>query len=79
MTLAARVTATAFASLLLMGTAFAQTSPPAAAPMAKSDSMEKPRSEASLACSKDADSKNIHGKPRKKFMRDCKKAAKTKP
>ena len=32
------------------------------------------RTDASLACSKDADTKNIHGKPRKKFMSDCKKA-----
>ena len=32
------------------------------------------RSEASLACSASADSKNVHGKDRTKFMRQCKKA-----
>lgn len=35
----------------------------------------KPRTAASLQCSKDADAKNIHGKPRKAFMSSCKKAA----
>ena len=34
------------------------------------------RSEQSLACSASADSKNIHGKDRTKFMRDCKKGSK---
>jgi phosphate-selective porin len=32
------------------------------------------RSEQSLACSASADSKNIHGKDRQKFMRQCKKS-----
>jgi hypothetical protein len=32
------------------------------------------RTEQSLACSASADSKNIHGKDRQKFMRQCKKA-----
>ena len=36
------------------------------------------RSEQSLACSASADSKNIHGKDRKKFMAQCKKSS-TKP
>ena len=44
---------------------------PKAAPQA-----QKPRTAASLQCSKDADAKNIHGKPRKAFMSQCKKAAK---
>ena len=35
----------------------------------------KPRSAASLECSKEADAKNVHGKARKKFMRQCKKDA----
>ena len=34
------------------------------------------RTEQSLACSASADSKNIHGKDRQKFMRDCKKGGK---
>jgi hypothetical protein len=37
---------------------------------------EKPRSAASLECSKEADTKGVHGKERKKFMSSCKKAAK---
>jgi hypothetical protein len=61
------------ASLLLAGSAFAQTPAPAAAPAAKA---EKPRSAASLECSKEADAKGLHGKDRKKFRSDCKKQAK---
>ena len=81
MTLSSRAVATAFASLLLMSSAFAQTSPPpaAAAPAATAapaKKAEKPRSAASLQCSKDADAKSLHGKDRKKFMSECKKAAK---
>ena len=81
MTLSSRAVATAFASLLLMSSAFAQTTPPpaAAAPAATAapaKKAEKPRSAASLQCSKDADAKSLHGKDRKKFMSECKKAAK---
>jgi hypothetical protein len=32
------------------------------------------RTAKSLECSKQADAKNVHGKPRKVFMRKCKKA-----
>jgi hypothetical protein len=81
MTFASRAAVTALATLLLAGTAFAQT--PAPAPAAKSAPAEKkaeaPRTAASLECSKEADTKNVHGKERKKFMSECKKAAKTKP
>ena len=74
MTLPSRVAAIAIASMFLMGSAFAETAAPAApAAMAKS---EKPRSAASLECSKEADTKGIHGKERHKFMRQCKKDAK---
>jgi hypothetical protein len=80
MTLSSRLAATAFASLLLMGTAFAQTTAPTtpapaatAAPAAKK--AEKPRTAASLECSKEADTKGVHGKERKKFMSECKKTA----
>jgi psiF repeat-containing protein len=38
----------------------------------------KARTEASLQCSKDADAKGVHGKPRKSFMAKCKAAAKKK-
>jgi hypothetical protein len=77
MTLSSRAVATAFASMLLMSSAFAQTTAPATpAPATKAAKTEKPRSAASLQCSKDADAKNVHGKERKKFMSECKKAAK---
>jgi hypothetical protein len=90
MTFSSRAAATAVASLLLMSSAFAQTTPaakaaPAAktAPAAKAAPAEKktakPRTAASLQCSKDADAKGVHGKERKKFMSECKKAAAAKP
>ena len=76
-------TATAIASLLLMGSALAQTTAPAKtdattktetkAPAEKK--AEKPRTAASLECSKEADAKGLHGKERKKFRSECKKAA----
>ena len=80
MTLSSRAAATAFASLLLMSSAFAQTPAPATpAPAAKAapaeKKAEKPRSAASLECSKEADTKGVHGKERKKFMSECKKGA----
>ena len=88
MTFSSRAAATVVASLLLMSPAFAQaitptapaakTAPaPKAAPAEKK--AEKPRSAASLQCSKDADAKGLHGKERKKFMSECKKAAADKP
>jgi hypothetical protein len=36
----------------------------------------KPRTAESIACSNQANTKNIHGKDRKKFMSSCKAAAK---
>src|SRR6266481_2248867 len=79
-TISSRVAATAFASLLLMGSAFAQTTAPAtpapATKMAPAEKKaEKPRTAASLECSTEADTKGVHGKERKKFMSECKKAA----
>ncbi len=90
MTISSRAAATAFASLLLISSAFAQTTAPATpAPAAKTTTApkaapaekkaEKPRTAASLECSKEADVKNVHGKERKKFMSECKKAAADKP
>jgi hypothetical protein len=84
MTLSSRAAATAFASLLLMSSAFAQTTTPAtpapATKMAPAEKKaEKPRTAASVECSKEADTKGIHGKERKKFMSECKKAAADKP
>lgn len=90
MTISSRAAATAFASLLLISSAIAQTAAPATpAPAAKMTTApkaapaekkaEKPRTAASLECSKEADAKNVHGKERKKFMSECKKAAADKP
>ena len=81
MTISSRVAATAFASLFLISSAFAQTTAPATpAPAAKAAPAEKkaqkPRTPESLECSKEADAKGVHGKERKKFMSECKKAAK---
>jgi hypothetical protein len=64
-------------SLLFAGAAFAQTSttPAPAASPAPAAKAEKPRTAASLECSKEADAKGLHGKERKKFRSDCKKEA----
>jgi psiF repeat len=82
-TTSSRAIATAFASMLLMGSAFAQTTAPAAAPAAPAAApmapaekkAEKPRTAASLECSKEADAKGLKGKDRKKFRNECRKAA----
>ena len=75
-------TATAVVSLLLMGAASAQTAAPAKTEATKTEAKapaekkaEKPRTAASLECSKEADAKGLHGKERKKFRSECKKAA----
>ena len=80
-------TATAVASLLLMGAASAQTTAPAKTETTKTEATktetkapaekkaEKPRTAASLECSKEADAKGLHGKERRKFRSECKKAA----
>ncbi|MBN8969870.1 MAG: phosphate starvation-inducible protein PsiF [Rhizobiales bacterium] len=90
MTLMSRTLVAACASLLLAGSAFAQTPAPATgtAPAAKSapaksapaastkPAAAKPaRSAVSLDCSKQADAKGLHGKERKKFRSDCKRDA----
>ena len=79
MTLASRLAVAALASLLVTGSAFAQTT----APAAKSDTAAavdkkapKERSAESLECSKQADAKGLHGKERKKFRSECIKSAK---
>ena len=71
-TLSSRAVATAFASLLLVGSAFAQTPAPAAKTETKAPMVH---SAASLECSKEADAKGLHGKERKKFRSECKKSA----
>lgn len=70
---------------LAAGTASAQTPPAApvpaapapaapAAPAPAGKAMAKPRSAQSIACSGKADQQNLHGKPRKTFMSQCKHA-----
>ena len=79
--ISAFATATAVASLLLMGAASAQTAAPAAkteapkADTAKPEKTAKPRTAASLECSKEADEKGLKGKERKKFRSECKATA----
>ena len=80
MTISSRAAVTAIASLFLISSAFAQTTSPTTAPAAKAapaqKRVEKPRTAASLECSKEADTKGVHGKERKKFMSECKRGAK---
>ena len=64
-------------STLMAGTAIAQTAPTPAtppAPAAKPAKAPVVRTAKSLECSKQADAKGLHGKPRKSFMSSCKKA-----
>jgi psiF repeat len=75
MTISSRVAAAALASLLLAGSALAQTTTTPAAP-AKTEKTEKARSPESLDCSKQADDKGLKGKERKKFRHECMKSAK---
>ena len=81
MTLSSRLAATAVASLFLMGAAFAQTPAPAPAatnpPAAATTMAKKPRSAASMECSKEATEKGLKGKERRKFRKDCIRAKKT--
>ena len=84
MTIASRLAVVALASLFATGTAFAQTTTPAAKSDTKSDTAAattdkkapKERSAESLDCSKQADAKGLHGKERKKFRSECIKTAK---
>lgn len=46
----------------------------AAAPTGKPEKAPVVRTAKSLDCSKQADAKGLHGKPRKSFMSSCKKA-----
>ena len=65
---------TLIAVSLMAGTAMAQT--PAAPAAAATTPAKAPmvRTAKSLDCSKQADAKSLHGKPRKHFMSTCKKA-----
>ena len=75
MTIKMFIAAVGTAALLSGGMAHAQAAPtakPAATSTVKK--AQAPRTPKSLECSKQADSKGLHGKPRKKFMSSCKKA-----
>jgi hypothetical protein len=69
--------AAALAALLMGGAALADSAAPAAAPPGASPAKAAaaPRTAESIECSKEAEAKGLHGKVRKKFERDCKKAA----
>jgi hypothetical protein len=82
-----RTAIAAFASLMLVGAAGAQTPAPTPAPTTQATPAEKmapgakaeskaakPRTEVSLECSKQADAKKLHGEERRKFRSTCKKA-----
>jgi hypothetical protein len=70
------------AAVLIAGSSIAQTPsapagakvPTTSAPAAKSGKAPVVRTAKSLDCSKQADAKGLHGKPRKGFMSSCKKA-----
>ncbi|MGD9767402.1 MAG: PsiF family protein [Pseudolabrys sp.] len=74
MSLVVRTTiAAAVASLMLAGSALAQTSN--TAPAMGAAPAKPARSAASIECSKQADAKGLHGKARKKFRSECRKGA----
>jgi hypothetical protein len=77
MKISSLATATAVVSLLLMGSVSAQTTAPAKTDATKTEAKAaaKPRTAASLECSKQADEKGLKGKERKKFRAACKKEA----
>jgi hypothetical protein len=60
------------ASTGLSGAATAETAPNKAAPASEPD--PGARSAKSIECSQKADAKDLHGKPRKHFIHDCKRA-----
>ena len=89
MSIASRAAVAALASLLLAGSALAQTAPAAKTDTkteaktdakksdatAPADKMAKPHTAASIECSKEAEAKGLHGKERKKFRSECKTEA----
>jgi hypothetical protein len=72
MTIRMLFAAAATLALLSTGVSYAQTAKdkPVAASTKKA---QAPRTAKSLECSKEADAKSLHGKPRKKFMSKCKR------
>jgi hypothetical protein len=74
MTIKMFLAAVSTVALLSGGVAVAQTAAPAAKPAATAAKPKKERTAKSLECSKQADAKGLHGKERKKFRAECKKA-----
>ena len=74
MTIKMLLAATATIALLGTGVGHAQTMAPAPAKTTAAAKAKPERTAKSLECSKQADEKGLHGKPRKKFMSECKKA-----
>jgi len=64
------VNATLLSLTIGMGTAFAQTPPGQTAQMSRPD-----KEAISKACSDQANAKGLHGKVRKKFRSECKRAS----
>jgi hypothetical protein len=61
------------ATLALLGSGATYAQAPASDKPAAAAKAKPARTAKSLECSKQADEKNLHGKPRKKFMSECKK------
>ncbi len=66
------IAATLLLAFLCTGTAFAQTSGPQPAAAAKATSADKQA--ISKSCSDQADAKGLHGKERRTFRSECKRA-----
>jgi invasion protein IalB len=64
----------AAATLALLGAAPAHAQKAASDKPAAAAKAKPERTAKSLDCSKQADAKSLHGKPRKKFMSQCKRA-----
>jgi hypothetical protein len=77
--IAAIVSAFCASAALAQTTTPPATNPPATAKTTpKAKVPEKPRSAESIECSKQADAKGLHGKPRKTFRTKCMKDMKKK-
>jgi psiF repeat len=78
MKIIAMVSACAVSAFLMGGAAYAIDAAPAPAPAkpaaATSSMSTTTHSAKSVECSKEADAKGLHGKERKKFREECKKA-----
>ena len=77
MTISCRAVASLIGLLIITSPAMSQSTaaPPSTSASAKTSGKAAPtHTEASFQCSKEADAKGLHGKERKKFRSQCKKA-----